>query len=341
MPVTYDPETILSLKLRHSLMPRLSRNEMWSRMQLLQVINPIVEEAYAAVSHRRWRLQLDDSPHGHPWHTSFHASQFPGDSMACGRAAMYQLMDLPKKVAPRRLQLTATAGKAMEVDLVNMLDQHGRLISAPPDAEVQTGFEIPELMLTGTVDSAISIGGRPVPVEIKTKHESQIEEMRLGQRGPDDKHVAQLKAQLGLIRDAQESGQLWSEMKPLEYGYIYYLPRDTKYNPSLSVPTAEFYVEYDKKFFETGLENLRKFIGYWNDEVLPHVETKGTKSKHPMGWRWSYSPCKFCDYKKICQADHKAGITDLSESTGIEDNPRVTYSYEAARQRVEDRWSDE
>jgi len=348
MSITYDRTEILSLRLRAATnLRRLSRRELFSRLQLIRELEPIVDDAYKQVLRRRWRDQTHDSPHGHPWHVSFHASQFPGDdSMACARQALYRMMDLPAGDPPsRRLHMTAEAGKAIEVDLVTIFHEHGILISAAPHEDVQTGFVIPEVRLTGSVDSAIVMRRRPVPVEIKTKHESVIREMRLGRLGPDDSHVKQIKTQLGLVRAAQEAGELWSDLKLCDHGVIYYLPRDTKYTPQFPVETAEFRVDYDPVFYETGLEQLKRFRAYWDEEILPELKPgkRTTKFGHPNGWKWSKPPCQFCSYKKVCQLDFRGEVTDMSESHGIEEAKliRPDYDYSEARNRVESRWEED
>lgn len=341
--MSYERSEILALRLRASTgLKRMTRKELFSRLQLVQTIEPIVEEAYDKVLRREWREKLNDSPHGHPWHVSFHASQFPGDNpMACARQAMYRMMDLPSEgPASRWLHLTAEMGKAFEVDLVDKLHKRGILISAPPTAEVQTGFEIPEVWLTGSVDSAIALRRRATPVEIKTKHEGVLEKMRAGMVGPDDSHIKQLKTQMGLIRHAQEAGQIWTDLKHCQDGYIYYGPRDSKFDPMMGgrLKTAEFYFQYDRIWFDTGIEVLKSWVRNFEEEVLV---VDNPSKRHPLGWRWSYPPCQHCSYKKICQADHKAGVDDLSESTGIETAKAINpdYSYEDARKRVKKRWS--
>lgn len=321
--------------------PRLSRLEFFSRRQIKSSINDLFEQSYKRVLFRRYVSKSHDSPHGFRWHTSIHASQYPGNyKHACQREHLYRLADVPsKEPASRRLHLTAQAGLAIEDDLVRMLEENGRLISAGPDSERQTGFVVKELWLTGTVDSAIAIGNRAVPVEIKTKWEGHIAEMREGKRGPDAKHVRQLKAQLGLIRLAQESGELWSDLKPATYGYIYYHPRDSKYNPSKPVETAEFYVSFDKDYFEAGTDFIRRTQELWNRGELP---SDNPNKRHPMGWHWSKDPCMFCNYKPSCQKDHKEGITELEASNALQFAKHIDpdYDYIEARSRVADRWPD-
>lgn len=342
----YDRQEILSLRLRSKVnLKRLSRKELFSRLQLSRTLEPLISKTYERALRQSWRDQENDSPHGHPWHVSFHASSFPGDDpFACPRKALYTMMDVPSDGPPsRRLHLTAETGKALEVDLVSTMAKSGKLISATPDAEVQTGFEIPECMLTGTVDMALELRKRATPVEIKTKFIGDIEDMRSGKRGPDSKHVKQLKTQLGLARAAQESGELWSDLKLCDGGYIYYMPRDSKYDPRYPIQTAEFWVQYDAVFFETGLQVLRQWKEWWEDDILPELLPGKRESKfgHPNGWKWSKESCQFCNFKKTCRADFVAGVSELSKSKAIESAKlvRPEYSYENARRRVEKRWS--
>lgn len=224
------------------------------------------------------------------------------------------------------------AGKAAELDLVRTWHEAGILLSAPPDQEIQTGFQLPEVWLTGSVDAVIKPPNwnKPVPVEIKQKFSEVVEEMLLG-RGPDSAHVSQIKVQLAFIKMFQD--ELWPGLDPVTHGYIYYLSRD---DPSV---TAEFRVDLDMKFFETGIERLRQWRHMFEEEILPSVNPS---KKHPMGWRWSYQPCVWCDYKPVCKADHEQKIDSLSQSTGI---PRAKlirehYDYDAARKRVKERWAN-
>ncbi len=341
--MSYTRQELLGLRLRAATnLRRLTRREMYSRMQLIRRLEPIIDDAFTQSLRREWRDQESDSPHGHPWHVSFHASQFPGDDpMACPRQALYRMMDIPSGSPPTRwLMNTANSGKAIEIDIVRALHRAGILISAPPEAKVQTGFEMSELMFTGSVDCVIAQRQRPTPIEIKTKHESVVQRMKLGMKGPDDEHVKQIKTEMGFIRACQEAGDLWPDMKLCDRGYIYYQARDTPFlvdGTVAVVQTAEFMVDYDSRFFETGLEVLKRWKAYWDEEHLPSVNPN---KRHPMGWRWSYLPCSYCNFKKVCKEDHLAGIDGLEESAAIEyaKSVRPSYSYNAARKRVKDRW---
>lgn len=335
----YSKTSLTGLKLRSSLqLRRLTRQEFFTRFQLIRTVDPVTASAYKEVEDALWRSSDGDSPHGQPWHVSFHGSQFPGDDpLACPRQALYRMMDLPKaEPFTRRSRTVMSAGKYAEIELVGTWHKAGILLSAPPESEIQTGFEWPEAWLTSSVDSVIlpPRWNKPLPVEIKTKDHETIEKMQIALRGPDDGHVSQIKVQIALVRHFQE--ELWPGLDPVTHGYIYYMSRD---NPS---NTAEFRVDYDQKFFEMGIERLKQWRGYFLEGVLPELKPGKRSSKfgHPHGWRWSYVPCAWCDWKKTCQLDFREGVESLADSVGIERAKLVheDYDYEAARQRVFQRW---
>lgn len=331
----YDRKTLMSLKLRSSVqLRRLSRAEFFTRTQVTRTIEPITIRAYKEVEDERWRNQEGDNPHGNPWHVSFHASQFPGDNpMACPRQALYRMMDFPSaEPFNRNARTVMEAGKSIEVELVRTWHDAGILLSAGPDEEIQTGFEMPEVWLTGSVDAIIKPHNwnKPVPVEIKSKYHNVIEEMHRG-RGPDDAHVSQIKVQLALLRHFQD--EMFPGLDPVTHGYIYYLSRD---RPSV---TAEFRVDYDPAFFEMGVQRLKEWKAMFDEDYLP---VSNPSKKHPFGWRWSYPPCQFCNFKKTCQLDFQSGNQQLSESIGVNRARliRPDYDPEAARQRVLERWTN-
>lgn len=338
----YDRATVLGLKLRsHMELPRMTRLEMLRRAGVIdnRKLEPIIDEAFKKSESLRHRQQMDDDPHGHPWHVSFHASQFPGDDpMACPRAALYQMMDFIKKPFNRHGRQVMAEGKAIEEEIVWACHHAGILISAPPDDEHQTGFEDPEHWLTGSVDSVILPKGSntPTPVEIKSKSMADLIAMHEGEKGPDPAHVAQLKTQIAMVRAGQD--EMWPDLdlKPCRGGYIYYVSRDPKFMGKQN--TYEFWFDYDENFHKAGLARLKEWRGMFLEDMLP-VGPEATK-KHPMGWKWSEIPCKWCDYKKICQEDHKNGTADLTHSAGVEDTQAIRHKYkpEDARKRVDKRW---
>ena len=341
--MVYDRKTILSLKLRSPMaLRKVTRAEFFTRLQVTRTLEPIVEKAYRQVEDDRWRENANNSPHGHPWHVSFHASQFPGDDpKACPRQALYQMMDLPSSGAfSRKSRVIMAIGKEMERDLVQVWHDYGILLSASPEAEIQTGFELPEAWFTGSVDAIIKphTWNKPVPVEIKTKDRETVEQMLVGARGPDANHIAQLKAQLGFV--ALNQAELWPALDPVTHGYIYYMARGDKKNTG--VITAEFRIDLDMDFFEMGIKRLKQWKAWFEEGFLPELDPgkRGSKFGHPNGWRWSHLPCGYCPYRKTCQLDFREGVTDLMESAGIARAKLVREDYdpEEARKRVLDRW---
>lgn len=136
------------------------------------VVQPMIEAAYQLELHREWSIG-DKSPHGHAWHTSFHASEFPGlNRIACGRYAVYKLLD-PPAAEPIKPFLKAwfDLGTNLEHDWVRRLNAYGVLLSADvtADAQYQTGFVDEEHWLTGSSDAIVLTPQRQAHcVEIKT-----------------------------------------------------------------------------------------------------------------------------------------------------------------------------
>lgn len=343
----YDRKGILSLKLRSQMsLRKVSRAEFFTRLQITRVLDPLTVQAYKNVEEERWRNQADDSPHGDPWHVSFHASQFPGDDpQACPRQSLYRMMDFPaSEPFSRRSRVVMGIGKWMETNLVRTWEEDGILLTASPDAEVQTGFAFPDVWFTGSVDAIIKPHNwnKPLPVEVKTKDRDTIDAMLLGARGPDPAHVSQLKVQLALTALSQDGpGNPWPGLDRVTHGYIYYLSRGDKIGER-EIVTAEFRVDLDMDFFEMGVERLKQWRAWFEEGFLPELDPGKRSSKfgHPNGWKWSYPPCAWCDFKKTCQLDFREGNTDLLESAGVERAKLVRENYDpqAARQRVFDRW---
>lgn len=325
----------------------LSRQELFSRLQLIRVLEPLAEEAMATRESLAWRGKLgDDSPHGRPWHTSFHASSFPGDQeLPCPRKALYTMMDFMKD-APMSpmVRLMAEEGKAIEDVYVEGFYHMGILLSSPPWEDVQLGFTDPEHWMTGNTDAVIVPPQlkRPHVWECKSVYADIIRQMKLGLHGPRDKDLNQAKTYVSYFHDL--SPHLWPDLPQLRDGTLFYTSRD---NPR---ETAEFFVEYDPAFKEAGRAHLKKWKDWFDQDILPtqeleeyqHPEKKN--SKHPLGvgWRWTYPPCQWCDFGKTCRADHKEGVTTLSKSNGVAftqtANPK--YNWKKIREAVYAAWED-
>jgi hypothetical protein len=310
-----------------------SSGEFLSRLGRIKVVEPEVKSAYKVAEELSWRES--DAPHGHKWHTSFHASQFPGDR-SCGRAALYTLMDIPRnEPSSRRLVEQGEVGKAIEMAIVRRFGKAEVLLSTDTtDGGYQTGYEDPDTWLTCSVDLIIlpQDWNRPHVVEIKTKSHQVVTEMLRG-RGPDEKHVDQLGVEVAFTR---KEAHRWPELEPCNSGSVYYVSRDD--NPDFRSPrlTAEFFYTHDEGKFQAGLGKLRS----WQDDFV-----HGRLPEHPFGGKeWSKNPCQYCKFKKeVCKPDQKAGVTELRESNGLKwaASVREDYDYESVRSEVLGRWGAE
>jgi CRISPR/Cas system-associated exonuclease Cas4 (RecB family) len=258
--------------------------------------------------------------------------------MACPRQALYRMMDFAdSEPMSRRLRQTATLGKAIESDIVVAWANAGMLLSSN-DPNNQTGFERSDAWLTSSVDAVIRPKGwnKPLVVELKQRKAEIVKKMQLG-AGPFPEHVSQIKVQIAMLRDTQIEGQWLDDLDLCTHGNIYYVSRDDP------LETAEFRIDYDENFYVAGIEKLKRWRAYFEEDVLPELNPGKRSSKfgHPNGWRWSYSPCQFCTFKKVCQLDFREGRTQLSDSIGVDRTKTVRPDYDAetARLRVRARWS--
>lgn len=314
----------------------VSRFQLFAELGLLKVVEPTTQAAYNKVTEEQWRSEFTESPHGTPWHTSFHASQFPGgDDRACARKSLYTLMNIPRpKPVDRGGRTVMAAGRAIEYELVKTFLDAGVLLSAGPDDPVQTGFVDANHWLTGNTDAVILPEGwtKGHVVEVKSKDHEVVMAMRNGERGPDPEHVRQLKTYIGMANEA--SAELWPELDPPETGSIFYLSRN---RPAV---TAEFFYRMDEEILADGRQKLAEWKENFIQDQLP---------PRPDGWMWTEEPCKYCQYKNLklsdgtkvgCKQDDLVGITKLSESTTIQfaSELNTDYDYDQARAAVLARW---
>ena len=334
----YTRTDIIGLQLRAMMnLKKLSRAEFFTRLQVIKVVEPLVAEAFRISEEKI--LREGEGGRDETWHLSFHASQFPGNNpMACPRESLYRMMNFPASAPTSRLlRQTADSGLATEAGLVKVLNDAEMLISSP-DPTDQTQFEYPEAWLTGTVDAVILLmaSRKPLPIEIKERKNDVLNEMQVG-RGPFDNHISQIKTQIALIRYYQQNDLHWHNLELCTHGVIYYVSRD---NPLL---TAEYRIDHDENFWVAGIEKLKRWRTYFDEDHLPELNPGKRSSKfgHPNGWRWSYAPCNNCIFKKTCQLDFKEGCTQLSQSIGVERAKKIRpdYDFETARLRVRARWA--
>lgn len=309
-----------------------TRSDLYRKLNIAtgQTIGPILEAASEIEEEQIWREDLFNSPHGEHWHTSFHASNFPGDDdKACGRKAMYELMNIPAdKPVDMGGRMVMAAGKNLEEEIVWRLHRSGILLSDPPDSPYQMGFEDATHWLTGSPDAIINLPkkNRPHVIEIKGKDGSIVEEMRQGKRSFDKAHRNQTLTYIGLTVENQEN--LWPELNKCKDGTLLYVSRNRP------ATTFEFRFSYDKDFMDQGYDQLQNWKESYINEELPERNDE---------WFWSKPeyPCKYCPFKRYCKQDVQEGITKLSESNAITHARNVysEYNYDKTKEEVLDRWN--
>lgn len=298
-------------------------------------IDKFTHRAYAAYEEKVWRKNLDNKPHGHPWHTSFHASSFTGSDKACGRRELYVLLDTPStEPAPPHLRATGEIGKAVENQIVFRWGQAGLLIGGASPlrdgiSPRQLGFADEETWLTGSIDAVLGLPSFPhvLPVDIKSKAKAVIDEMRVGKQSYDPKHYGQVQAYLYLCH------KFYGEMGWSDIGFkrpvgavIYYVSRE---NPRY---THEFFVDIDWPFINKGIAYLKDWRDCFLSDKLP---------PRPADWKWTDEPCKWCKFKKMaCKPDWKQGTAKLSQSEAVNfaKSIRPDYSVEETMKGVSNRW---
>jgi hypothetical protein len=358
----------------------LTRQELWSRIGMLKEIDPLTDAAYAFKAKLERERPRQGTDHAQVWHVSFHGSQFPGDSdVACGRAALYTMMDFVQPERKRWLSQIAEAGKALENSIVESWYMSGFLVSAPAHLPWidQDQFIDRKHWLTSTVDSIVCWPREwePLVCEIKSKDAEIVEAMRNLTRGPDPRHVFQLKTQIGLAHEAgpiivtrcMNTGRFAVELgkgvvacplhgtqkcleqvtlPPPRRGYIYYVSRE---NP---IDTFEFMFEYDPAFMAAGRKRLATWREAFEDDKLPATNFEDKRFSHPYGWTWGASkkmpnsPCTFCDWGEICREDHRTAVERggriaITESAGVGETQRVRPGYdpERVRESVQNFWN--
>jgi hypothetical protein len=329
----------------------------------------LIEEAYQIDEKRIWQENLERKPHGYDWHTSFHASEFPGDDpMSCARKALYTMMDVPSsgpfEPAGRAIM---DAGLDAERQLVRRLYRSGLLIGGDPDKGNQVGFVNKELWFTGNCDAPILPPGSFAPEiwDFKGTDRDKLEKLKSGELEPSEKYLKQIKAYVGLAwlqhkLDEQSDSSIWrwcwrcvdcdclaftdrpcplhpgstfyrQELDPCVKGSVIYFDRSQPLRAWNRGGMVEFEVSLDKKFMQKGLATLLVWRNSFIEDTLP------ARLKQ---WKWTEPPCKWCDWKKLCKADTKADVDKLSNSNVIaaakQINPK--YSYDDARDRVLKRW---
>lgn len=327
------------------------------------IVDRVIERSYEIVEQREFLGNLNNSPHGRAWGTSFHASSFPGDQeKACPRAAMYGMMEIPKSAFTRSGRTVMDAGKDIELNLVRRVRDAGFLArsnqpgrSSDPEARDENGKQMPQMgfvdaehWLTGSVDMPILPFDydSTLIVEIKSKHESHVEEMQNGARSFDAKHRRQLLCSLGLASESPQAFLHPTEdhlLKPAKDGVLYYIARDTSFRSSQAPRRHEFYFSHSPSFMEQGRAHLKGFQRDFREGRLREENAHVNTRTHPLkGYRWSEGECKFCPFKRQCRADHAGGVTKLADSSAIAAATftRPGYDYPSLRSDVFSAWDE-
>jgi hypothetical protein len=317
-------------KLRVTLDDGISRGEFYARVNnLMDEVDPLVDEAYEFVQ----ALERNEVEKGHdaelPWHISFHGSQFPGDDpLACGRAQIYRMMDLPRSSFPRRAVQFMDQGKDFERQLVRRWWRAGLLLSNPPFKGIpQTMFKDDENMLTSTTD-AILVGRRsvqPIVCEVKQIYADHVEEFIRLVREIHPQYRRQTKCEVGMAHEAGpqvrwrcfNTGRLaiqfptkWHpdtgdviELGPwvcpehmhqdcLHEVELEPVNRGYLYYASRdnAIRTRSFMFEYDSLFMAAGRRKLASWRDNFQAGTLPQTNFEGTGNRsHPFGWTWTRS----------------------------------------------------
>lgn len=277
-------------------------------------IDSAVEQAYLDFENREWMKSIR-TPHGRPWHTSFHASGFPGgvNERRCPRKALYELMNIPGSPFTPKSRAVMEMGRAVEQQIVYRLGRSGMTVggavSLDPELEArQLRLEDREHWLTGSLDAPLdlrSIGWDHVtPMDVKSKDTRSLIKLRIGEKEIPESNVGQVMAYGHMCRLVHED-MGWEQMglKPAEGGILYFASRE---NPR---DTWEKWVEWDQEYVDAGLARLKDWIVFFQEGRLP---------ERPKEWRWTEEPCKWCDFKKMCKEDIRNDIEKLQESTTID-----------------------
>lgn len=343
----------------------MSRIAFLAALGKVSVVEPMLINAYACMEEDIWRSGEGESPHGQPWHTSFHASEFPGDDpYACGRKAVYGLLGPPpaEPISPS-LRAWFDIGKNLELDWIRRMAYYGVLLSADQtaDDEHQTSFEDRSHWLTGSSD-AIVLPPHWVKshcIEVKTTKHEKVQAMLQGELPPasHEKYRRQLRAYIGLAYESaysptvlvcQESGlqmipaiegcrernghkcnPMILRVQPPDDGTLIYSSREEP------LVTASFYETYDPDFMAAGRAKLALWQTAFVENRIPPHPRESEKAK------WSVDPCQYCDLKRdVCKPDYTKKVATLTESHLAEyaKSIRPDYDFDARRAAVLARW---
>lgn len=301
----------------------LTRNELFRALHAVEDgpnLNKFTEVAY-----KKSELARLSEPY---FVSSFFASDFPGPE-EYGRCLIYKLLNLPQdqvSITPKGRAIMEI-GSAVEHQIVERWNDLGILIV--PNYPNQMKIENEDLWLSGYIDAVLDL--RPdwdsvMPVEIKSKSNDVIEQMKVGAKSYDQKHYNQLQAYMFYCNMHHERYWDMTGLKPAKGGIIYYSSRENPRN------TCQFYVDFDADLINSALEKLYTWKNYFINDILP---------VRPKGQRWTLPPCQWCNTKKICKADYQEEIVKISESNAVRLAKELdpSYNLDQIKERVYNRWT--
>lgn len=314
----------------------MNRRELFERAGIVEPRGPRLHKRTIKAYMAYEQAQLNEGF----FHSSFWGGSFPAVQKPCGRLAMYKLMNLPEtEPASPKLAGTSHQGLAAEAFVTARWAAAGMsLVHAPPGNEPhmlppdkQLRLKDETVWLSTAIDDVLDLRpdwGCVTPTDVKSKSEQVINEMRQGVTMWQPEHRAQVVCYTYLCRKYHVALG-WDKLGllPSEGGFLYYVSRD---NPSNGI---EFWVEYD----EGEVMEAVALLAVWRENYLAEKLPPRDKA-----WRWTEKPCQWCDFKKVCKEDNRAGIEFLRDSKAIELALAADeqYNFDQVKKRVTDRWKE-
>lgn len=305
----------------------MNRRELFTKAGILEPPGPRLHKRTVKAYTEYEQAQLDKGF----FHSSFWGGAFPALEKPCGRQAMYKLMNLPKtEAAHPKLAATSHQGLAAEEFVTARWAAAGMSLvhpKLPKDQQLRLKDE--SIWLSSAIDDVLNLlpdWDCVTPVDVKSKAEQVIEDMKRGNTPYQPEHRAQVVCYTYLCR-LHHADQGWGELglRPAQGGFIYYVSRD---NPANGI---EFWVDYDEDEVVEAVATLEA----WRESFI-----EGKLPARNKDWKWLDQPCKWCPLKKRCKEDDRNGVEDLADSVAIKQAKEVDsqYNYEEVKEKVIERW---
>ena len=144
--------------------PPLSRAGLHASFGMLALMEPVTDLHLAELA-KAELLDVYDSPHAHPWHVSFHASEFPGHAeSACERYLAYRMANVvADEPTPAWVSMTGDVGKAGELTIARAWFSGQQLLAIPEDPDMPAALlaKARQLIRDGRIDDAIKEISKP------------------------------------------------------------------------------------------------------------------------------------------------------------------------------------